>query len=73
MPRGGLTSFFIELIDLRPVHLTTATRGDSMIRDLFLDPLAFSGKFTLILFMGRITKGSRAFGLGVEQTSEEIG
>ena len=50
-----------------------ATRGDSMIRDLFLDPRQFPGKFTQNLTVGQLTKRFRAIGLGVEQTSEEIG
>ena len=54
------------------VPLTHTTRGDSMIRDLFLDPHRFPGKFTWNLAEGQATKRSRAFGLGVEKTSEEI-
>ncbi len=50
-----------------------ATRGDAMIRDLFLDPQQFPGKFTRNLSVGLQTNRSRAIGLGVEQTSEEIG
>jgi len=44
-----------------------------MIRDLFLDPQRFRGKFNPILLVGQSLNRSRAFGLGVEQTSEEIG
>ena len=49
-----------------------ATRGESMIRDLFLDPRQFPGKFTRNMSVGHTTNRSRAIGLGVEQTSEEI-
>ena len=55
------------------VPSTKATRGDSMIRDLFLDLRQFPGKFTRNLSVGQTTNRSRAIGLGVEQTSEEIG
>jgi hypothetical protein len=76
MPRGVRTSFSIELTEMtqfRPVLSTKATQGDSMIRDLFLDPRRFPGKFIRNLSVGLTTNRSRAIGLGVEQTSEEIG
>ena len=73
MPRGVRPSFFIELTEMSSLLLTMATRGESMIRDLFLDPRQFPGKFTVNLSVGHLTNRSRAIGLGVEQTSEEIG
>jgi len=61
------------LTEMSPVLSTKATRGDSVIQDLFLDPRLFPGKFTRNMSVGLTTKRSRAIGLGVEQTSEEIG
>jgi len=73
MPRGVRTSFSIGLIELFEFLSTKATRGASMFRDLFLDPRQFPGTLSRILLVGIATKRPRAFGLGVEQTTEEIG
>jgi hypothetical protein len=59
---------------MSPVLSTKATRGDSMSRDLFfLDPRRIRRTFEAYLFVGQATNRSRAFGLGVDKTSEEIG
>src|SRR5215510_9382011 len=57
MPRGGRTSFFIELIDLGAILSIKAHSGGSMTRDLLLDRRPFPGKFHRNLWWGIETTG----------------
>jgi hypothetical protein len=47
--------------------------GGTTIRNVFLDPQRFPGKFIWNSFVGQATKRFRAFGFGAGETSEEIG